>query len=94
MIETDTEPEPLEAALIGTAQRVEHYEIAAYGTARAHARQLGFMKVANVLGQTHEEEKQADRSLTVLAENKINVVASMSKIGIRPEEQSDFPTAG
>ena len=78
----DAEPEPLEAALIGIAQRTEHYEIAAYGTARAHARQLGFMKVAVVLGQTLEEEKQADRRLTVLAENKVNVQASMSKIGV------------
>ena len=78
----DAEPEPLEAALIGIAQRTEHYEIAAYGTARAHARQLGFMKVADVLGQTLEEEKQADRRLTVLAENKVNVQASMSKIGV------------
>ena len=94
MIQADTEPEPLEAALIGTVQRVEHYEIAAYGTAKAHARQLGFMKVAEVLGQTLEEEKQADRRLTVLAENKVNVAASMSKLGVRSKEQSDFPTAG
>ncbi len=94
MIQAEAEPEPLEAALIGSAQRVEHYEIAAYGTARAHARQLGFMKVADVLGQTLEEEKQADRRLTVLAENKINVQASMSKMGAHPKEQSDYPTAG
>jgi ferritin-like metal-binding protein YciE len=52
------------------------------------------MKVANVLGQTLEEEKQADRRLTVLAENKINVVASMSKMGTHPKGQSDYPTAG
>ena len=84
----------MEAALIGIAQRSEHYEIAAYGIARAHARQLGFMKVADVLGQTLEEEKQANRRLTVLAENKVNVQASMSKMDIRQKEQSDFPTTG
>jgi ferritin-like metal-binding protein YciE len=83
MIQADTEAEPLEAALIGIAQRLEHYEIAAYGTARAHARQLGFSKVAELLGITLEEEKQTDRHLTVLAENKVNVLASMSKAGVR-----------
>ena len=94
LIQSDAEPEPLEAALIGIAQRSEHYEIAAYGTARTHARQLGFMKVADVLGQTLEEEKQADRRLTMLAENKVNVQTSMSKMDIRQKEQSDFPTTG
>ncbi len=94
LILADAEPEPLEAALIGITQRSEHYEIAAYGTARAHARQLGFMKVADVLGQTLEEVKQADRRLTVLAENKVNVQASMSKIDVRQKQQSDFPSAG
>ena len=80
--------------MVGIAQRSEHYEIAAHGTARAHARQWGFMKAADVLGQTLEEEKQADCRLTVLAENKVNVQASMSKIGVRQKEQSDFPNAG
>lgn len=79
VLEADTDPESRQAALIGAAQRVEHYEIAAYGTARAHARQLGFMKVADVLSQTLDEEKQADHHLTVLAENRVNVQAAMSK---------------
>lgn len=72
------EPEPLEAGLIGAAQRVEHYEIAVYGTARAHARQLGFIDVANLLGQTLAEEKQVNDNLTKIAENKVNVRAAMS----------------
>jgi ferritin-like metal-binding protein YciE len=46
------EPKPIETALIGIAQRSEHYEITAYGTGRAHTRQLGSMKVADVLGKT------------------------------------------
>jgi ferritin-like metal-binding protein YciE len=79
MIESDIEPAQLEAALIGAAQREEHYEIAAYGTAWAHARQPGFMKVANILGQTLEEVKQTNYRSIVLAENKINVVAPLAK---------------
>jgi ferritin-like metal-binding protein YciE len=94
MLLADIEPEPLEAALIAIAQRLEHYEIAAYGTARAHARQLGFLKVADVLGQTLEEEKQTDRHLTVLAENEVNVQASMSKTKLQQKEQSNVPITG
>ncbi len=77
VLQSDADPEPLQAALIGTAQRVEHYEIAAYGTARAHARQLGYLKAVDLLTQTLEEEKQTDRTLTQLAENRINVKAAM-----------------
>jgi ferritin-like metal-binding protein YciE len=54
-------------ALIGAAQRVEHYEMAAYGTARAMAEQLGENKVATLLGQTLDEEKKADQKLTQIA---------------------------
>jgi len=71
------EPEALEAGIIGAAQRVEHYEIAAYGTARAHARQLGYVEAVNLLGKTLDEEKQADEKLTRIAENEINVQAAM-----------------
>ncbi len=66
-----------EAALIGAAQRVEHYEIAAYGTARTHAKQLGFNQAADLLGQTLDEEKRADDLLTNIAENEINPNANM-----------------
>jgi ferritin-like metal-binding protein YciE len=78
VLQREAEPEPLQAALIGAAQRVEHYEIAAYGTARAHARQLGYIKAVDLLGQTLDEEKQADELLTKLAENRINVKAAMN----------------
>lgn len=80
VLQSHSDPEPLEAALIGAAQRVEHYEIAAYGTARAHARQLGYVKAVDLLGQTLEEEKEADELLTKLAENRINVKAAMSDV--------------
>ena len=77
ILNMEEEMEPLEAGVIGAAQRVEHYEIAAYGTAAAHARQLGFMDAADLLHQTLEEEKQANDKLTQIAENRINVQAAM-----------------
>jgi ferritin-like metal-binding protein YciE len=79
VLQTYAHPEPLQAALIGAAQRVEHYEIAAYGTARAHAKQLGYLKAVDLLGQSLDEEKQTDELLTKLAENRINVKAAMSE---------------
>jgi len=78
VIQSEMGTEPKQAALVGAAQRVEHYEIAAYGTARAHARQLGYLKAVDLLGQTLEEEKETDRKLTQLAENRVNVKAAMS----------------
>jgi ferritin-like metal-binding protein YciE len=78
VMQSDMGSEPKQAALIGAAQRVEHYEIAAYGTARAHARQLGYVKAFELLSQTLEEEKETDRKLTHLAENRVNVKAAMS----------------
>jgi len=64
----------LDAGLIGAAQKVEHYEIAAYGTARTHAELLGLDDVAALLEETLEEEKQTDEKLTELA-SSINVEA-------------------
>jgi ferritin-like metal-binding protein YciE len=85
VIQSDMESEPKQAALIGAAQRVEHYEIAAYGTARAHARQLGYLKAYELLSQTLNEEKDTDQKLTQLAENRVNVKAAMSSGNL------DFP---
>jgi ferritin-like metal-binding protein YciE len=61
-----------DAVIIGAAQRVEHYEIAAYGTAIAHARLLGHESVAKVLHSTLEEEKAADQTPTDIAKNIVN----------------------
>ena len=62
-------PEPVgDAALIAAAQRVEHYEIAAYGTARTFAQVLGESDAASLLEQTLEEEKETDDRLTSIAE--------------------------
>jgi ferritin-like metal-binding protein YciE len=68
----DFEPEALDAGLIGAAQRVEHYEIAAYGTARTFAQQLGDQQAATLLQQTLDEEMAADEKLTALAVGRIN----------------------
>lgn len=65
----------LDAALIGAAQRVEHYEMAGYGTARTHARTLGLVKVAKVLQQTLDDEGRTDKKLTQLAESVVNTDA-------------------
>jgi ferritin-like metal-binding protein YciE len=58
----------MDEALIGAAQRVEHYEMAAYGTARTIAEQLGNQKAAGLLEETLNEEKEADAKLTEIAE--------------------------
>jgi ferritin-like metal-binding protein YciE len=65
----------LDAALIGAAQKVEHYEIASYGTLVALARHLGFDQAVTLLQETLEEEKATDEKLTVLAEQEVNVEA-------------------
>lgn len=76
LISEDAEDAVRDAGLIGAAQRVEHYEIAAYGTARALATCLGYDDVAEVLSETLEEERATDEKLTDLAESAINVEAA------------------
>ena len=76
MLETRGGAAARDAAIIGAAQRVEHYEIAAYGTACAHARATGLTIVEQLLQQTLEEEKETDRLLTEIAEGGINEWAS------------------
>jgi ferritin-like metal-binding protein YciE len=65
-----------DAGLIGAAQRVEHYEIAGYGTVRCLASTLGHEEVAELLQETLEEEKATDEKLSVLAESAINTEAA------------------
>ena len=76
IMEQDLDENAIDAGLIGAAQKVEHYEIAAYGTARTHATMLGFTKVARLLQQTLNEEGATDKKLTQLAENIVNVEAA------------------
>ena len=67
VLEEEGKSAVIDAALIGAAQRVEHYEIAAYGTTKAMAEHLGLDKVAKLLGQTLEEESAADEKLTTIS---------------------------
>jgi ferritin-like metal-binding protein YciE len=76
-IELDAPDAIRDAALIGAAQRVEHYEIAAYGTARAFAETIGEDDVAELLQATLDEEGETDKKLTALAET-LNQEASTS----------------
>lgn len=75
-MEEDAEPEVMDAALIAAAQRVEHYEIAAYGTVRTYAKLLGDDKAAKLLQTTLDEEGETDKKLTQLAESSINIEAT------------------
>ena len=75
IIGLDGEADVKDAALIAAAQRVEHYEIAGYGCARAFARRLGFNEVATLLQQSLEEEANADKILTHIAESEVNANA-------------------
>jgi ferritin-like metal-binding protein YciE len=71
-IEEDFDDETLDACLIASGQRAEHYEMAAYGTLVAWARVLGLPDAADLLQETLDEEKAADQKLTQLAESGIN----------------------
>jgi ferritin-like metal-binding protein YciE len=86
MIKNEFEGEVKDAGLIGAAQRVEHYEIAAYGTVRAFAELLGDRNAVDLLSQTLEEEKETDKKLTQLA-SEINVEASQNE-GASEDEPS------
>lgn len=79
MMEEDMEPEVLDAALISAAQRVEHYEIAAYGTLRTYARQLGLDNHAELLQRTLDEEGETDKLLTQIAESTVNIDAEIAE---------------
>ncbi|MDT1528147.1 DUF892 family protein, partial [Escherichia coli] len=72
VIESTEKNEVRDAALIAAAQKVEHYEIASYGTLATLAEQLGYRKAAKLLKETLEEEKATDIKLTDLALNNVN----------------------
>jgi ferritin-like metal-binding protein YciE len=76
LLKEDLEESTRDAGIIGAAQKVEHYEIASYGTARTLAEFLGNENAAELLEETLEEEKEADRLLTQIAESSINIEAS------------------
>ena len=75
LLKEDVEPDALDAGLIAAAQKVEHYEIASYGTARAWAEKIGHQDHVRLLQQTLDEEAMANEKLTDLAESYINMEA-------------------
>ena len=75
ILEEDGEPAVIDAALITAAQKVEHYEMAGYGCVRTFARLLGYEDAATLLQETLDEEGEADKKLTELAESVINIEA-------------------
>lgn len=86
-IELQGDPVVRDAALIAAAQRVEHYEIAAYGTVRTFANHLGFNDQSSLLQMTLDEEGTTDKKLTALAEG------SMFSSGINEKANETTPTA-
>lgn len=76
LMEEEADPEVLDVGLIGAAQRVEHYEIASYGTARSLAQLLGNKAAQKILQQTLDEEGATDKKLTDLALSEVNVSAA------------------
>ncbi len=87
-MQEDYEDAVMDAAIIGAAQRVEHYEIAAYGTAREFAKLLGEEEHVSLLEETLEEEKETDQKLTQLAE-EINPEAGEGAEESEEEEGSE-----
>jgi ferritin-like metal-binding protein YciE len=88
IMDEDFSEEVMDAALISAAQRVEHYEIAAYGCVSTWARLLGESEAGALLEKTLEEEKETDQKLTELAE-EINVEAKGSGEGEEGEEEEE-----
>jgi ferritin-like metal-binding protein YciE len=86
VMKEDYSDEAMDPAIIGAAQRVEHYEIAAYGTARAFAELLGHEEHVSLLQQTLDEEKETDEKLNELA-GQINQEAKEAVGGEEMEEE-------
>jgi ferritin-like metal-binding protein YciE len=83
VMQQDAEPAVLDAALIAAAQKVEHYEIAAYGCLCTYAEMLGYDEAHELLGRNLDEEETTDQRLTALAESVIN-----------PEAEEEGETSG
>ncbi|MHC2992553.1 hypothetical protein OB13_13540 [Pontibacter sp. HJ8] len=75
LMAVDATPEAIDAGLIAASQKIEHYEISAYGTAAHYAERLGHLEVAALLRQTLDEEKMADTKLNEIAKNSVNIKA-------------------
>lgn len=89
-MDEDYEDDLMDAALIAAAQRVEHYEIAAYGTVRTYAELLGEDNAVQLLEQTLEEEKETDQKLTDLASDiNVKAMGEGSEKGLTDEDSEE-----
>jgi ferritin-like metal-binding protein YciE len=86
LLEEEAEAPVLDAAVIGAAQKVEHYEICAYGTLIAFAEELGYDEIAELLSQSLEEEKEADETLSEIS-------AGVNKAACECEEEEEAAVA-
>jgi len=91
LLQQEGDPSVMDAGLIAAAQKVEHYEIATYGTLVTYAKMLGHEDAADLLSQTLEEEKETDQRLTQLAENFVNPSAASGKEDEEEEEEQVRP---
>ena len=87
IMDEDGDPNVLDAGIIAAAQKVEHYEMSGYGTARAFAERLGEMDAVDLLQATLDEEKAADKKLTKIAEASVNPGAEGA--GLDEDEEDD-----
>ena len=87
LVAEDPEPAVLDAGVIASAQKVEHYEIASYGTAVEWARVLGNAKAEKLLQETLDEEYEADKKLTAVAESSVNRLATVQS----DEDEAERP---
>jgi ferritin-like metal-binding protein YciE len=91
LMDEDAAADVQDAGLIASAQRVEHYEIAVYGTLRTYAEQLGFDEDSELLGETLEEEKEADQKLSELATDCVNLEAGREHGEEGEQEEEETP---
>ena len=94
IMEEDFDDTTMDACLIAAGQRAEHYEMAAYGTLIAWADAMGHTEAANLLQQTLDEEKAADKKLSALAEGGLNQEAADAAHAGDEENESELVGAG
>ena len=78
LMDEDSDESVCDAGLISSAQKVEHYEMAGYGSVRTYAQQLGYQEDSTLLQRTLDEEGEADKKLTRIAESRVNIEATRS----------------
>ena len=93
VLQEDMEDAVLDACLIASGQRAEHYEMAAYGTTVAWAEALELGDVAQLLRETLDEEKAADKKLSALAESGINQAATAGESELDEQDEEDKPAS-